>query len=433
MLFTQSEKFYREACQIIPGGVNSPVRAFGGVGGTPIYFEKAKGAYLWDVDQHQYIDYVGSWGPAILGHTDAEVVAAVQKQMESALSYGAPTELETLLAKKIQHFMPGIEMVRLVSSGTEAGLSAIRLARGFTKRKKILKFEGCYHGHSDSLLVKAGSGLLTFGTPTSAGVLEENIQHTIVVPFNDSEAVEKVFSEVGEDLAAVIVEPIPGNMNLVLPRLEFLQKLRMLCDQYHTVFIIDEVMTGFRVAKGGAQALYNVEADLTLLAKIIGGGMPVGAFGGKKKIMEQMAPLGPVYQAGTLSGNPVAVRAGLTTLEIIDRQPDFYARLNAMTQKLADGLTVLGEKYETDFFAQHVCGMFGFYFLPKQPIVNYQTVAKGNMVRFKKFYHHMLAEGVYLAPSAFETGFVSIAHRNEDIEKTLFSAESFLKGDKNIY
>ena len=426
MNFSQSKKYYEEACKVIPGGVNSPVRAFKGVGGTPVFFEKALGAKLWDADGNEYIDYVGSWGPAILGHTHPDVVKAIQQQAAKALSFGAPTSLETQLVECIQSFMPNLEMLRLVSSGTEATLTAIRLARGFTKRKKILKFEGCYHGHSDSLLIKAGSGLLTFGTPTSAGVLEENIHHTIVVPFNDLDAVKEIFSIHGEEIAGIILEPIPGNMNLVLPQPGFLEGLRALCDQYQSLLIIDEVMTGFRVAAGGAQALFKVKADITTLAKVVGGGMPVGALGARKEIMEYLAPLGPVYQAGTLSGNPVAVASGLATLKAIQAQPDFYARLSQMTASLADGLTAIGKKLGIDFFAQSIGGMFGFYFLPPQEIVNYQTIAQSNMEQFKKFYHGMLERGIYLAPSAYEAGFVSIAHTQADIDRTLEIAEVVL-------
>ena len=397
------------------------------MGGTPIFFDHAQGAYLWDVDGNEYIDYVGSWGPAVLGHAHPAVIQAIAQQLPKGLSFGAPTQLETQLATLIKKFMPHIELVRMVSSGTEATLSAIRLARGFTKRKKILKFEGCYHGHSDSLLVKAGSGLLTCGIPTSGGVLEEFIAHTLTAPFNDLAALHTVFAEYGHDLAAVIIEPIAGNMNLVLPQAEFLTTLRTLCDTHQSLLIFDEVMTGFRVAKGGAQALYNIVPDLTTLAKIIGGGMPVGAFGGRRDIMEHLAPLGSVYQAGTLSGNPVAMISGLTTLQQIDAQPDFYARLTALTESLAQGLTQLGKKHQLDFFAQSVGGMLGFYFLKPAAIVNYQSVAASNIPQFQKFFHGMLRQGIYLAPSAFEAGFVSIAHTEADIEKTLRAADVVLK------
>jgi glutamate-1-semialdehyde 2,1-aminomutase len=427
MTFATSEKFYAAACAVIPGGVNSPVRAFKGVGGTPIFFAKASGAYLWDVDGNQYIDYVGSWGPAILGHSQPEVIEAIVEQLPKGLSFGAPTALETQLAQMIQKFMPNIEMIRMVSSGTEATLSAIRLARGFTKRKKILKFEGCYHGHSDSLLVKAGSGLLTFGTPTSAGVPEEFILHTLTAPFNDLAALHSIFTKYGHELAAVIIEPIAGNMNLVLPQIEFLTTLRELCDHYQSLLIFDEVMTGFRVAKGGAQELYNIVPDLTTLAKIIGGGMPVGAFGGRREIMQHLSPLGDVYQAGTLSGNPISMTAGLTTLKIIDQQDDFYLRLSKLTESFVKGLTDLGQKHQLDFFAQAVGGMFGFYFLKPREVLNYQTVANSNIEQFKKFFHGMLERGVYLAPSAFEAGFVSITHTQEDIDKTLEIADEVMK------
>lgn len=426
MNFIKSEQCYQNACAVIPGGVNSPVRAFKGVGGTPIFFERAQGAYLWDVDGNEYIDYVGSWGPAILGHAHPAVIKAIAEQLPKGLSFGAPTQNETQLAEMIKKMMPSLELVRMVSSGTEATLTAIRLARGFTKRKKILKFAGCYHGHSDSLLVKAGSGLLTCGIPTSSGVPEEFIAHTLTAPFNDVTALEAIFTQYGSELAAVIIEPIAGNMNLVLPQGEFLTTLRRLCDQYHSILIFDEVMTGFRVAKGGAQALYNIVPDLTTLAKIIGGGMPVGAFGGRKDIMQHLAPLGDVYQAGTLSGNPVAMVSGLTTLQQIEAQADFYPRLSALTEALAQGLTALGKKHQLDFFAQSIGGMFGYYFLKPCAVLNDQTVAASNIPLFKKFFHGMLNQGIYLAPSAFEAGFVSMAHTESDIEKTLRAADAVL-------
>ena len=426
MNFSKSAAYYQNACSVIPGGVNSPVRAFKGVGGTPIFFERAKGAYLWDVDGNEYVDYVGSWGPAILGHSNPQVIEAIAAQLPKGLSFGAPTTLETELATLIKKFIPSIELVRMVSSGTEATLSAIRLARGFTKRKKILKFEGCYHGHSDSLLVKAGSGLLTCGIPTSGGVLEDFVAHTLTAPFNDVAALQAIFTQYGDELAAVILEPVAGNMNLVLPQPEFLTTLRQLCDEYKSLLIFDEVMTGFRVAKGGAQALYNIKPDLTTLAKIIGGGMPVGAFGGRADIMQHLAPLGDVYQAGTLSGNPVAMISGITTLQQIDANSDFYEQLSALTESLAQGLTALGKKHQIDFFAQAIGGMFGFYFLKPCSVINYQTVAESNVPLFKKFFHGMLNQGIYLAPSAFEAGFVSIAHTQADIDKTLRAADVVL-------
>ncbi|MCD6046540.1 MAG: hemL [Gammaproteobacteria bacterium] len=427
MGYDVSEKLYQQACQVIPGGVNSPVRAFKGVGGTPVFFEKAQGAYLWDVDGNQYIDYVGSWGPAILGHANPQVISAIKKQLENGLSFGAPTAIETQLAQQVMKMVPGIEMIRMVSSGTEATMSAIRLARGYTNRKKILKFEGCYHGHSESLLVKGGSGLLTHGTPTSAGVPEEFIQFTMNSSFNDINKLQMIFSHHGHEIAAVIIEPVAGNMNLVLPEPEFLSLLRKLCDRHNVVLIFDEVMTGFRVAKGGAQAFYNIVPDLTTLGKVIGGGMPVGAFGGKKAIMEKLSPLGNVYQAGTLSGNPVAMVSGLETLKIIDEEKDFYDKLSARTQQLADGLNALGKKLSIPFFAQSVGGMFGFYFSDNTEVKDYQSVQTGDVERFKKFFHAMLKKGVYLAPSAFEAGFVSIAHTQEDIVKTLDCAEKSLR------
>jgi glutamate-1-semialdehyde 2,1-aminomutase len=427
MRYDVSEKLYQQACQVIPGGVNSPVRAFKGVGGTPVFFKKAQGAYLWDADGNQYIDYVGSWGPAILGHAHPKVIAAIKKQLENGLSFGAPTEIETYLANQVIKMIPSIEMVRMVSSGTEATMSAIRLARGYTNKKKILKFEGCYHGHSESLLVKGGSGLLTHGTPTSAGVPEEFIQFTINASFNDINKLQMIFGHHGHEIAAVIIEPVAGNMNLVLPEPNFLSTLRKLCDRHHVVLIFDEVMTGFRVAKGGAQALYDIVPDLTTLGKIIGGGMPVGAFGGKKAIMEKLSPLGNVYQAGTLSGNPVAMVAGLETLKIIEEEKDFYENLSVHTQMLAEGLNALGKKLSIPFFAQSIGGMFGFYFSENIAIKDYQSVQAGDVERFKKFFHAMLNKGIYLAPSAFEAGFVSAAHTQEDIAKTLDCAEKSLK------
>lgn len=421
-----SAQCFEEACAVIAGGVNSPVRAFKGVGGTPVFFEKAKGAYVWDVEAKCYIDYVGSWGPAILGHSDPEVLAALAEQMQYGLSFGAPTTLETQLACQVQRMVPSMELLRFVSSGTEATLSAIRLARGYTKRNKILKFEGCYHGHSDSLLVKAGSGLLTLGVPTSAGIPAAFAEQTLTAHFNDLDSVRALFSAYGDDIACIILEPVAGNMNLVLPQEGFLQGLRAVCDEYGALLIFDEVMTGFRVAKGGAQALYNIKPDLTTLGKVIGGGMPVGAFGGRRDIMECLAPIGTVYQAGTLSGNPLAMRAGLVTLQIIDRQADFYARLSQMTESLVEGLQACALEAGVPWLVQSIGGMFGFYFTEQSEIHTYADVMRCDQAAFKRFFHAMLQQGVYLAPSAFEAGFVSIAHTARDIDQTLSAVRKAL-------
>lgn len=419
---THSSQLFRRAEQCIPGGVNSPVRAFRGVGGEPIFFQSAKGAYCTDADGNNYIDYVGSWGPMILGQAHPEVIAAVQQAAVNGLSFGAPTELEVVMAEKIKVLMPSIDLLRMTSSGTEATLSAIRLARGYTSRDKIIKFEGCYHGHSDSLLVKAGSGGLTFGIPNSAGVPEAFAQHTLIATFNDLDSVQALFAANPNAIAAIIVEPVVGNANLILPDPNFLQGLRQLCDHYQTVLIFDEVMTGFRVALGGAQALYNIKPDLTTLGKIIGGGLPVGAIGGRRDIMEQFAPLGPVYQAGTLSGNPVAMAAGIKTLELIS-QPNFYAALQQKTQQLIEGLKTVAAAMSIPFTAQAVGSMFGLYFTDKSAIHNFADVMTCNVNRFKKFFHGMLDLGIYFAPSAFEAGFVSAAHGDIEIAATLSAAE----------
>jgi len=413
---------YSDACKFIPGGVNSPVRAFRGVGGDPIFISRASGAYVFDNNNKRYIDYVGSWGPMVLGHAHPEVIKTVQQRAALGLSFGAPTEIETELAQLICKLMPSIEMVRMVSSGTEATMSAIRLARGYTGRDVIVKFEGCYHGHSDSLLVKAGSGALTFGVPTSPGVPASFVAHTLTLNYNDNEQVEKVFREMGDKIACVIVEPVAGNMNCVPPGTGFLQALRKVCDQYGSLLIFDEVMTGFRVALGGAQALYNIKPDLTTLGKIVGGGMPVGAFGGKRSIMEKLAPLGPVYQAGTLSGNPVAMSAGLKTLELIVSDKDFYTRLSQRTQRLLDGLNTAARDAKIPFVTTAVGGMFGLYFNVADKIETYADVMRSDAERFKKFFHLLLDDGVYLAPSAFEAGFVSIAHTEQDINDTVAAA-----------
>jgi glutamate-1-semialdehyde 2,1-aminomutase len=412
---------FQEACKYIPGGVNSPVRAFRGVGGEPIFIKKAGGAYVFAADDRRYIDYVGSWGPMILGHAHPQVIKAVQEVAADGLSFGAPTTLETQLARRVVELMPSIELVRFVSSGTEATMSAIRLARGFTGRDTIVKFEGCYHGHSDSLLIKAGSGALTFGVPTSPGVPKALASHTVTLNYNDIDQVQRVFRQIGEQVACIIVEPVAGNMNCVPPAPDFLQTLRRECDRVGALLIFDEVMTGFRVALGGAQALYGVRPDLTTLGKIIGGGMPVGAFGGRRDVMEQLAPLGPVYQAGTLSGNPVAMIAGITTLELISA-PGFHQRLGAMTDVLVERLAAAAAGAGVALATNHVCGMFGIFFTAERGVDRYDKVMACDVERFKLFFHGMLKEGVYLAPSAFEAGFLSAAHSAADIEATVAAA-----------
>jgi len=427
MTSTNQQQLFEKSQQLIPGGVNSPVRAFRSVGGTPVFFKKGLGSRLWDVDGKEYIDYINSWGPMILGHAHPEVIKAVQDVAANSLSFGAPTGLELEIAQLINKLVPSMEQVRLVSSGTEATMSAIRVARGFTGRSKILKFEGCYHGHSDALLVKAGSGLLTFGknnqagVPSSAGVPAEVAAHTLTLEYNNTAALKEMFAAMGDELACVIIEPVVGNMNLVVPHMEFLQTLRELCTKHGTVLIFDEVMTGFRVHLGGAQALYNIKPDLTTLGKVIGGGLPVGAFGGRKDIMQCLAPVGTVYQAGTLSGNPVAVTAGLATLKLI-QAPDFHAKLAAQTKKLVDGLVAAAKEAGVVFSAQSVGGMFGLYFSEKCPS-SFAEVMQSNKENFNKFFHLMLDTGIYLAPSAFEAGFVSAAHTDQDIELTINAAK----------
>ncbi|MBL8270715.1 MAG: glutamate-1-semialdehyde 2,1-aminomutase [Steroidobacter sp.] len=413
---------FSDASRYIPGGVNSPVRAFRGVGGDPIFIERADGARVYDQDDRAYIDYGGSWGPMILGHAHPDVIRAVQERAALGLSFGAPTRIETKVAQRVCEMMPSIELVRMVSSGTEATMSAIRLARGFTGRDKIVKFEGCYHGHSDSLLVKAGSGALTFGVPTSPGVPKEFAAQTITLAYNDIAQVQQLFSDSGNEIACIIVEPIAGNMNCVPPVPGFLEALRAVCDQHGSVLIFDEVMTGFRVARGGAQALYNIRPDLTTLGKIVGGGMPVGAFGGRRDIMEKIAPLGPVYQAGTLSGNPVAMAAGLTTLELLD-QPQLYEQIAARTTQLMEGLQQAAKLAGIGLSTNHVCGMFGLFFTSKTPVRYFREVMACDVERFKRFFHGMLNEGIYLAPSAFEAGFVSAAHTAADIDATIAAAK----------
>ena len=426
----QNEVLFSRAQKTIPGGVNSPVRAFRQVGGIPRFVSKAKGPYFWDANDQRYIDLIMSWGPMIVGHANPEVVAAVQQAAETSFSYGAPTEGEIELAERICALMPSVEQVRMVSSGTEATMSALRLARGHTGRDLIIKFEGCYHGHADSLLVKAGSGLLTFAdstqnAPSSGGVPQDLVKHTLVLPYNDAAAIEEVFQKQGDQIAAVILEPIAGNMNLIKPSKEFLKTIRNLTSKYGSVLIYDEVMTGFRVALGGAQSLQGITPDLTCLGKVMGGGMPMAAFGGKKEIMSKLAPLGNVYQAGTLSGNPVAVAAGLKTLEIISRE-GFYECLTGQTEKLMAGLKQAADTAGIPFAVDSVGGMFGFYFADQVP-TSYEAVTKTNIEAFKKFFHLMLDEGVYFAPSAYEAGFTSIAHDNTVIDAIVVAAQDSFK------
>ncbi|WP_332822502.1 glutamate-1-semialdehyde 2,1-aminomutase [Stutzerimonas kunmingensis] len=419
---SRSETLFASAQTHIPGGVNSPVRAFRSVGGTPLFLKHAEGAYVIDEDDKRYVDYVGSWGPMILGHSHPQVLDAVRRQLEHGLSYGAPTAMETEMAELVCRLVPSMEMVRMVSSGTEATMSAIRLARGYTGRDAIIKFEGCYHGHSDSLLVKAGSGALTQGVPSSAGVPADFAKHTLTLAYNDLDEVEATLKEKGEQVACIIVEPVAGNMNCVPPAPGFLEGLRRLCDAHGVVLIFDEVMTGFRVALGGAQAYYGVTPDLSTFGKIIGGGMPVGCFGGKRAIMERIAPLGPVYQAGTLSGNPLAMAAGLTTLELISR-PGFHDELGAYTSRMLQGLQDRADAAGIPFVTTQVGGMFGLYFSGADDIVTFADVMASDADRFKRFFHLMLEGGVYLAPSAFEAGFTSIAHGDTELAITLDAAE----------
>ena len=418
---SRNQELFERSQKTIPGGVNSPVRAFKSVGGSPIFFKRGQGAKVWDVEDKAYIDYVGSWGPLILGHAHPEVIKTVQAVAENGLTFGAPTEAELEIAQLICELVPSIEQVRLVSSGTEAGMSAIRLARGYTGRSKIIKFEGCYHGHDDALLVKAGSGALTFGNPSSAGVPAETVGHTLVLDYNDLAGLENTFKELGDDIAAVIVEPVAGNMNLVTPNPGFLSALRALCTKHGSVLILDEVMTGFRVGLGCAQGLYDIKPDLTTLGKVIGGGMPMAAFGGRKDIMQCLAPIGPVYQAGTLSGNPVAVAAGLATLKQV-KQAGFYENLGEKTKRLTQGLTAAANKHGVVFSAQTVGGMFGLYFRKAIP-TSFEEVMQCDKDAFNRFFHAMLDAGYYFAPSAFEAGFVSSAHTNEDIDNTIAAAE----------
>ena len=417
-----SQTLFERAKQHIPGGVNSPVRAFKAVGGTPPFITKADGPYLFDADGKRYIDYVLSWGPMVLGHNHPGIRQAVLDSVENGLSFGAPTEIEIVMAERVSQMVPSMEMLRMVNSGTEATMSAIRLARGFTKRDKILKFEGCYHGHADSLLVKAGSGALTFGVPSSPGVPADFAQHTLTVEYNNLESVKQAFEQHPDDIACIIVEPVAGNMNCIPPVDGFLSGLKAICERYGALLIFDEVMTGFRVAKGGAQEKYQITPDLTCLGKVIGGGMPVGAFGGRREIMEQLAPLGPVYQAGTLSGNPVAMAAGLAALNQLE-EPDLYTSIFSNTQALAEGLTKLAHKHGIPMTYNVAGSMFGIFFTEAEKVTNYQQAISCNNEQFKAFYHGMLEAGVYLAPAIFEAGFVSKAHTAEIIDATLAAAD----------
>ncbi|ATZ73551.1 glutamate-1-semialdehyde-2,1-aminomutase [Idiomarina sp. X4] len=419
---SRSEDLFKQAQVSIPGGVNSPVRAFSGVGGTPIFFESAEGAYMIDADGKRYIDYVGSWGPMILGHNHPSVLEATLAAAKRGLSFGTPTEIEITMAETIRKIVPSIEKVRMVNSGTEATMTAIRLARGYTGRDKILKFEGNYHGHADSLLVKAGSGALTLGVPNSPGIPEDLAKHTLTVNYNDIDSVKEAFKEFGDDIACIIVEPVAGNMNCIPPVPGFLEGLRDVCDEYGSVLIFDEVMTGFRVAPGGAQERYGITPDLTTLGKVIGGGMPVGAFGGKKEVMDYIAPVGPVYQAGTLSGNPVAMSAGLAALQQLST-PGLYDQLYQRVDALVDGLQERANRAGVPMTTNRAGSMFGFFFTEEPEVTSYTQATQCNMEHFKTFYHAMLNEGVYLAPSAFEGGFMSAAHTEDDIEKTLQAAE----------
>ncbi|MCQ8883992.1 glutamate-1-semialdehyde 2,1-aminomutase [Pseudoalteromonas shioyasakiensis] len=419
---TISQDLFNRAQESIPGGVNSPVRAFNGVGGTPLFITKAEGPFTFDADGNRYIDYVGSWGPMIMGHNHPAIKQTVLEAVENGLSYGAPTETEILMAEKVKELVPSIEKVRMVSSGTEATMSAIRLARGFTGRDKILKFEGCYHGHADSLLVKAGSGALTMGVPNSPGIPEDFAKHTLTVSFNNLDEVKAIFEKYADDIACIIVEPVAGNMNCIPPVPGFLEGLREVCDEYKSVLIFDEVMTGFRVALGGAQAYYNIKPDLTCLGKVIGGGMPVGAFGGKKEIMDFIAPVGPVYQAGTLSGNPIAMAAGLKSLELLCAE-GLHDELEAKSKAICEGFEAAAKKAGIALTTNYAGGMYGFFFTDKEKVTSYQQATECDLERFKKFFHLMLEEGVYLAPSAFEAGFVCAEHSEKEINDTIAAAE----------
>ena len=418
---TRSHDLFQAACRHIPGGVNSPVRAFKGVGGDPVFFSRGEGAWLFDADDKRYIDYVGSWGPMIAGHAHPDVITAVRDMAAQGLGFGAPTEIETIMADQLCELVPSMDMVRMVNSGTEATMSAIRLARGFTGRDRIIKFEGCYHGHSDALLVKAGSGTLTLGVPTSPGVPAAVAEYTSTLTYNDLDGINEVFASIGGEIAAIIVEPVAGNMNCIPPAPGFLEGLRSLCDEHGSVLIFDEVMTGFRVALGGAQQHYGITPDLTTLGKVIGGGLPVGAFGGRRDIMEHIAPLGPVYQAGTLSGNPISLAAGLATLKLACAD-GFHQQLDSAAKRLTSGLQAQADKAGIPFSTNQVGGMFGFFFSPEPAITSFEQVTACDMNRFQTFYHGMLDAGVYLAPSAYETGFISSAHSDAVIDATLEAA-----------
>lgn len=423
---SKSQALFETAQQHIPGGVNSPVRAFKGVGGTPIFFDHAKGAYVFDVDGNRYVDYVGSWGPMILGHSAPEILEAIQERMAFGLSFGAPTSIEGDMASEVCKLIPSMDMVRMVNSGTEATMSAIRLARGFTGRDKLVKFEGCYHGHADSLLVKAGSGMLTLGVPTSPGVPASVAEHTVTLNYNDLDSVRECFAQMGDQIACVIIEPVAGNMNCIPPSHSFLQGLRELCEVHGIVLIFDEVMSGFRVALGGAQAHYQIQPDMTCLGKVIGGGLPVGAFGGKREIMEQLAPLGPVYQAGTLSGNPLAMAAGLAMMKAVQAD-GVYEQLTARVEQMMTGFKAVADKHGVPFTFNKAGSMFGIFFTELDSVDNFQQVAQQcDGQRFSQFFHGMLAQGVYLAPSAFEAGFMSLAHTEEDIDFTIAAADTVM-------
>tara|TARA_E500000331_G_scaffold121345_1_gene118547 strand:- start:38 stop:1363 length:1326 start_codon:yes stop_codon:yes gene_type:complete len=427
---SNSRRLFSEAKQLLPGGVNSPVRSFSKVGGQPLFIKKAKGAFLFDEDDNKFIDYIGSWGPMILGHAHESVISSVKAAVDSGLSYGAPTQIETLLAKKVKEFFPSMELIRMVSSGTEATMSAVRLARGFTKRDLIVKFEGCYHGHADSLLVKAGSGALTFGEPDSLGVPQDLAEKTVVLQFNNIEEARELFKQKGEEIAAVIVEPIAGNMGCVPPIKGFLEALRLLCDEYASVLIFDEVMTGFRVSPGGAQQLYDIKPDLTTLGKILGGGLPVGGFGGKRELMQELSPMGGIYQAGTLSGNPITMHAGLATLSMLEDER-VYEKLEKSASTLTEGLETLASEIGVPFQTNRVGSMFGIFFTKNQRVETYNDVLTGNNIFFVNFFKEMLQRGVYLAPSPFEAGFLSTKHDSEIISATLYAAkEAFQRVSK---
>lgn len=426
-----SKKAFNESNKYFPGGVNSPVRAFKNVNSLPVFIKKGKGSYIYDLDGNKYIDYIGSWGPMILGHANKTVISSIQKVVKNSTSFGAPTLLETALAKLIKKSFPTMEKMRMTSSGTEATMSAIRLARGYTKRDKIVKFEGCYHGHVDSLLVNAGSGAATFEVISSPGIPNDLTKHTMSLEYNNLEEVENCFKRYGSKIACVIVEPIAGNMNCIIPSKKFLKKLRTLCNKYKTILIFDEVMTGFRVAKGGAQEIFGIEADITTLGKIVGGGMPVGVFGGKRKYMDQLAPNGPIYHAGTLSGNPVAMTAGIKTIEMLSKK-SFYVNLENKNKKLINGLCALAKKHNIDFTGNYVGGMFGFFFTKNKKICNFEDVSNCDKRLFEKFFKIMLSKGIYFAPSLFEAGFISIKHSEKDINYTLKCADEAFKIISNM-